>query len=105
MSRDNTDENLLKQRFAASVPDFENGDRVRHPFATRRLVVIFRRGTEAAAIGDVFQQIGIHSFKQERNGLTYVVEQPPGANRVQLFKKISRCKEVRYVGPHRNRDG
>lgn len=94
---------LLRQRFAASVPDFENGERIRHPFAVSRMVVVFRRGTGAETIRQCFLQLGIADFSQEKNPLTFVFVPPAGENRFQLFKKISRNRQVRYLGPYREK--
>lgn len=93
----------LRQRFAASIPDFENGERIRHPFAASRLVVVFRRGMSALTIRQFFQRHGVVDFSQEKNPLTYVISPLAGENRFQLFKKISRNKQVRYIGPYREK--
>ncbi len=103
MNKDQHQKDLFKRRFAASVPYFDDGERNRHPFATRFWIVIFRRTMEPSAIASFMQRLDIQHFRQERNPLTYVLEQPADSDRAALFRKICRCREVRYIGPYRRR--
>lgn len=91
----------LKKSFASSVPDLENESRMQHPFASKKLIVVFRKSTELSWVGEFFNELGVHDFKQVRNDRSFVIQNADDINAFQLLKKISQNKNVRYVGPYR----
>lgn len=94
------DLDVLKECFASSVPDLDNEQRIQHPFASRKLVVVFKEKMAPVAVKKFFLSFGVEAFDTTANDCSFVIKNPEGDKAFQLLKKISQHEAVNYVGPY-----